>query len=167
MAHEFILGKQVLLRSYAFVHVPAELLCARIAADHGKWLSPLADAAVGDGEALRVRVGPIDALPLLSKTVTLYAGEAIERNEVTVVPIKWQATSSPGLFPGLEADLQVAAIGPMFTQLTLRGHYDPPLGTLGRQIDRLLLHRVAEATVRSFMRRLAESLTKTVSEDRD
>src|ERR1022692_2934819 len=26
MAHEFILGKQVLLRSYAFVHVPAELL---------------------------------------------------------------------------------------------------------------------------------------------
>jgi hypothetical protein len=55
----------------------------------------------------------------------------------------------------------------MFTQLTLRGRYEPPLGTLGRQIDRLLLHRVAEATVRSFMRRLAESLTKTVAENRD
>jgi len=167
MAHEFIRGKQVLLRSYAFVHVPAELLCARIAADHGKWLSPLAAAAVGDGEALRLRVGPIDALPLLSKTVTLDAGEAIERNEVTVVPIKWQATGSPGLFPGLQADLEVAAIGPMFTQLTLRGHYDPPLGTLGRQIDRLLLHRVAEATVRSFMGRLAESLPKSIAEDWD
>jgi hypothetical protein len=103
----------------------------------------------------------------VGKTVTLDAGEAIERNEVTIVPIKWQATGSPGLFPGLEADLEVAAIGPMFTQLTLRGRYEPPLGTLGRQIDRLLLHRVAEATVRSFMRRLAESLTKTVSEDSD
>lgn len=71
MGNEFILRKQVLLRSYAFVHVPAELLCERIAADHGKWLSRLADAAVGDGEALRVRVGPIDALPLVGKTVTL------------------------------------------------------------------------------------------------
>jgi len=155
----------VLLRSYAFVHVPAELLCARIAADHGRWLSPLADAAVADGEALHVRVGPIDSLPLLSKTVTLDAGEAIQRNEVTVVPITWRASGSPGLFPGLEADLEVASIGPMFTQLTLRGRYEPPLGTLGRQIDRLLLHRVAEATVRSFMRRLAESLTKSVAED--
>jgi hypothetical protein len=36
-----------------------------------------------------------------------------------------------------------------------------------RAVDRLLMHRVAEATIRSFMLRFAESLTTTVDEDND
>jgi hypothetical protein len=38
------------------------------------------------------------------------------------------------------------------------GGYDPPLAGFGRQADRLLLHRVAEASVRSFLTRVAASL---------
>jgi hypothetical protein len=49
----------------------------------------------------------------------------------------------------------------------LRGSYERPLGALGQRVDRLLIHRVAEATIRSFMLRLAESLTTTVDEDND
>ena len=149
----------MLLHDYAYVPIPVERVRDRIVADHGEWLSPMAAGAAREGDVLRLRVGPIESLPMLGKTVTVHTGEAIARGEVTVVPMTWQATGSPGLFPALTADLEVAAIGPMLTQLTLRGRYEPPLGALGQRLDRLLMHRVAEATIRAFMLRLAEGLT--------
>ena len=148
----------MLLHDYVFVSLPAEAVCARIRADHGAWLSGLAAGAADEGETLRVRVGPIGALPMLGKTVTLRAEQPIERGDLTVIPLTWRATGAQGLFPVLDADLEVAPLSPDVTQLTLRGTYRPPLGEFGQRIDRLLMHRIAEATVRSFMRGLAESL---------
>jgi hypothetical protein len=152
------------LHDYAFVPVPAEWVCARIIADQGEWLSGLAAGAAREGESLRLRVGPIEPLPLLSKTVTLHADQPIVRGEATIVPLTWRATGSQGIFPVLNADLEVSALSPQITQLTLRGSYEPPLGVVGRRLDRLLLHRVAEATIRSFMHRLAESLADTAAD---
>jgi hypothetical protein len=148
----------MLLHDFAYVPVPAARVCERILANHGEWLAPLASAAADEGEALRLRVGPIEALPMLGRSVTVRVGEPISRSEMTVVPLTWQATSAPGLFPVLSADLEVAALGDQMTQLTLHGRYDPPLGAVGRRIDRLLMHRIAEATVRSFLSRLADGL---------
>lgn len=115
-------------------------------------------------KARRLRVGPIASLPMLSKAVTLHAAELIVRGESTVVPLTWRATGPQGIFPVLSADLEVAALSPKITHLSLRGSYDPPLGAVGQRLDRLLLHRVAEATIRAFMRRLVESLADTVAE---
>jgi hypothetical protein len=149
----------VLLHDYAFVDAPADRIRERIAADHGEWLSGLAVGAAREGESLRLRVGPIGSLPMLSKIVTIHADPPITRGQVTVVPLTWRATGSQGIFPALNADLEVAPLSPESTQLTLRGHYVPPLGAVGERLDRLLLHRVAEATIRSFMRGLVVSLT--------
>ncbi|HEY6471130.1 MAG TPA: hypothetical protein VI434_15360 [Candidatus Dormibacteraeota bacterium] len=148
----------MLIHDFAYVPVSADKVRDRILADHGGWLAPLASAAAGTGEALRLRVGPSEALPMLGKTVSVRVGRPISRGEITVVPLTWQATTAPGLFPVLSADLEVARLGDDLTQLTLQGRYDPPLGALGQRIDRLLMHRVAEASVRSFLSRLVESL---------
>lgn len=149
----------MLLHDYAYVPVGASQVRARVLANHGAWLSPLASAAAGEGEKLRLRIGPNAALPAIGKTVNVIVGEPIQRGEVTVVPITWQATTAPGLFPVLTADLEVTELDPELTQLTLNGRYEPPLGAIGRRLDRLLMHRIAEASVRSFLRRLAEALT--------
>jgi hypothetical protein len=45
------------------------------------------------------------------------------------------------------------------TTLTLDGTYDPPLGSVGRILDRAILSRVAEATVRNWVDRLAEAVS--------
>jgi hypothetical protein len=148
----------MLLHDFAYVPVSADRVRDRILANHGEWLAPLASAAAGEGEALRLRVGPLEVLPMLGKTVSVHVGQPIARGEVTVVPLTWQATSTPGLFPVLSADLEVAGLGDDLTQLTLQGRYDPPLGSIGQRIDRLLMHRVAEASVRSFLTHLAERL---------
>jgi len=148
----------MLVHDYVYVPLAADRVRDQILSGSGAWLSPLAVAAAGEGEALRLRVGPTLALPLLSKTVAVETGDPLVRGDVTVVPIVWRATGAPGLFPVLAADLEVATLDPHLTQLTLRGRYEPPLGALGQRLDRLLLHRLAEASVRAFLRRVAEAL---------
>lgn len=44
------------------------------------------------------------------------------------------------------------------SRLEIKASYRVPLGGLGRTLDRPLLHLVAEATIRSFLQRLAEDL---------
>jgi hypothetical protein len=70
----------------------------------------------------------------------------------------WHATGVETLFPSLEADLEVAALGASRTQLSVSARYRPPLGPVGRVIDRALLHRVAEATIKDFLDRTGEIL---------
>ena len=45
------------------------------------------------------------------------------------------------------------------TQLAISARYRPPLGALGRTVDRVLLHRVAEATVKDFLDRVGAAIT--------
>ena len=52
----------------------------------------------------------------------------------------------------------VAALGKDLTQVGLSARYTPPFGLLGASLDRALLHRVAEATVRDFVERVAAGL---------
>jgi hypothetical protein len=77
----------------------------------------------------------------------------------TILPMSWQATGAEKLFPSLEADVEVAALGASRTQLSVSARYRPPLGPVGRVIDKALLHRVAEATIKDFLDRAGEALT--------
>ncbi len=80
----------------------------------------------------------------------------------TLLPIWWRATAPEQLFPALEADIEVAALGPNRTQLSMSARYRPPMGTVGRILDRTLLHRVAEATVKDFLDRVGEGLSARI-----
>lgn len=62
------------------------------------------------------------------------------------------------LFPALDADIKLAAEGEEGTRMTLSGVYRPPLGALGAGLDRVLLHRVATATIRSLITHTAQAL---------
>ena len=43
--------------------------------------------------------------------------------------------------------------------LTVAGAYRPPLGALGEALDRVILHRVATATIRGFTAQVAARIT--------
>ena len=74
------------------------------------------------------------------------------------LPFSWRATGPHGLFPVLEGDMEVAPLGDGLTQLAVSARYAPPLGLFGRVIDRTLLHRVAEGTVKDFLDRVAQRI---------
>jgi hypothetical protein len=137
-----------------FREVEKELL------DRFEELGAWASAAYRDGEQIRARLA-VNKTPLLAKEVSLQVGEPIRAHAHTTVPLMWDATGSSSLFPRMLADLIVAPLGASRAQLTFRGSYDPPLGAVGEALDRAVLHRVAEASVKGFMDRIAEALGPT------
>ena len=87
-------------------------------------------------------------------------GEPVQTPDRTWLPLTWRAVSRPGLFPHLEGELEVAPLGRQVTQVGLSARYKPPFGLLGESLDRVLLHRVAEATIRDFVERVAAGLVE-------
>lgn len=115
-----------------------------------------ADTAYREGEELRARVGPGGGI---AKSVTLHIGMAEIHRRGLVYSIHWTATGTGLLFPELNADLVLSSMGPSMTSLALDGTYDPPMGVIGRAADRIALGRIAEATVRNWVDRLAEAVS--------
>jgi hypothetical protein len=67
----------------------------------------------------------------------------------------------------MEADLKIEPLGPDLTQLSFEGSYEPPLGVPGAALDRWALHRVAEASVKNLVDRVAQDLDAHAAADAD
>ncbi len=92
---------------------------------------------------------------------TSNSGSRFTQDTKTVVPLRWTAVGigATGLFPELEADLEIAPLAQGRSQLAMSARYVPPLGVVGRALDRAVLFRVAEATIKNFLDRVEESTT--------
>jgi hypothetical protein len=96
----------------------------------------------------------------VAKLVRVQVRELAWTDRSAGLAIRWEATGpGGGLFPVLDADIRLAPADPHVTVLTMAGVYRPPLGSLGEVLDRAILHRVAAATVRGFMARVATRIT--------
>ena len=124
-------------------------------------LTRMSQGAYGDGVSGLARVGPLGAAPGVSKLVEVHFLDVTVRGESAVLALRWQATGPGGrLFPALDADLALTAAGEHSTRLSLAGAYRPPLGPVGTGLDQAILHKVAEATIRSLLARVADTLTR-------
>jgi len=122
------------------------------------WIPGLAQEADDRGEELLMEVGFGSGSRRVQRSVEISIGEPMQFPSKTVLPVSWKPTSGSRLLPALEADLEIAPLGPHRSQLAISARYDPPLGAIGQAIDRALLHRVAEATVKDFLDRAALKL---------
>ena len=153
------------LHVYAYVEARFDFVTRLLAEDTVGVLQTATDDAVEQAgvlsRSLQVDVGGFE----VTRNATIEVGR-FEPREVTrsVVPLRWHASSGRLLFPQLAADLEVSAVSfdPPLTQLTLDGSYEPPLGVLGAGADRLLLHRLAQATVHRFIHEVADQLRRQV-----
>jgi hypothetical protein len=126
---------------------------------HGDWLDGISRDAYSDGLVGEVRVGPFGSVPGASKLVRVSLLDPVPREDMVLVPIRWEATGRMGrLFPVLDANLVVGADGQGRAQLRITGAYRPPLDGLGKGLDQAVLHRVAGATLRSLLRRIAATM---------
>ena len=132
-----------------FSDVEADLLSI------GDALAESADVAYRHGEGLAVRIGG----GAVAKTVLLDLRAPTRGESTTTLPLEWWATGTPGLFPRMEAELTVADMGGSLTQVLFQGNYQPPLGSVGRILDRAVLHRFAEASVKDFVDRIVSVLS--------
>ena len=125
----------------------------------GGLLRRACDDAYHDLGAGLARVGPLGAAPGLSRLVTVRFTDMAVHEDFAIVAIRWEATGPGGaLFPALDADLRLTPAGDRATVLAVWGVYRPPLGGLGAGLDRVLLHRVAQATIRAFTHQIGAAI---------
>jgi hypothetical protein len=127
------------------------------------WLPTLATSANHRGDRLLADVGFGDEVRI-ARTVALTVGAPIRMADRTTIPVGWAASGPAGLFPALDADLEVAPLEDGRSQLAISARYEPPLGVVGRAIDRALLARVAEATLKDFLDRVRDSISRRLSD---
>ena len=126
---------------------------------HGDWLDAPSRDAYSDGLVGEVRVGPLGSVPGMSKLVRVSLLDPVPHEDMVLVPIRWEATGRMGrLFPVLDANLTVGTDAQGRAELRITGAYRPPLDGLGEGLDQAVLHRVAGATLRSLLRRVAATL---------
>ncbi len=147
-------------RQTARVEVPIEVidqhLRDRLGADG---LQQETHGAVQDGSTALVRVGLDGAL---TKQVIVDFLPPYRRGSVIAFPIRWRATGPWGaLLPTLDANIELApTTDNAFTEVVFVGSYRPPLGRAGGAVDRALLHRVVDATLQGYLRRLTEAVSE-------
>lgn len=128
------------------------------------WFLTASDHAYGEGIAGLARIGPLGPAPGLSRLAEIRLQDLAAQAGRAGLALRWEVRGTGGrLFPVLDADLTLAPAGENAASLRLDGTYRPPLGSLGAGLDRLLLHRVAEATIHNFLERVAAALTQSTT----
>ncbi|HSK92938.1 MAG TPA: hypothetical protein VLA76_02630 [Candidatus Angelobacter sp.] len=99
---------------------------------------------------LRLRLGRDEAgMTTFRKAALLDLGPVVVNGDGWEAQISWRSAGAAPLFPVFSGALQVDR-----GRLTIEGLYAPPLGTIGRVADRMLLHVAANGTARWLLHEL-------------
>jgi hypothetical protein len=114
--------------------------------------------AVEDGLVFVMLVGPRGSRkPAQEVVVRLLPGRLV--GPMFIVPLRWELAGSAGrLIPALDANLELVAVDPATSRLSITGRYDPPLGWLGVAIDRAGMSKVASATMNALLKEISAHL---------
>jgi hypothetical protein len=147
------------VRYYVEVPLPARQVEHAMLDSPADWLSTVAGEAQRRGDHLlsEIGVGPLG--PRLGRRVTIQVGQPVRFPSMTSLPLTWEPVGLEGMLPRLDANIELGSLGEDRTQLAISARYRPPLGVIGRTVDRVLLHRVAEATLKDFLDRVGAAIT--------
>lgn len=109
-------------------------------------------AGIGVKTDIKIEVKSIDEKP---------AGPA--SMPTTKLTLEWEAARMPRLFPLMKGELLVYPLTATETQLDFSGVYRPPFGTVGKTMNAIVGHRIAEASVHRFVSDVAAYLRQALS----
>lgn len=141
----------------AEIPVSFRAAAAALAADPAALLGPAVDAAATFG---------VDVFGfVVSEEVEVEVGEVqvIDRPlRVAATEVKVHAAGHDRALPFLDAELEITPTH-LGVEVALEGRYDPPAGFLGELLDHVLLHRVADESIRRYFRHVVERLRRAAA----
>jgi hypothetical protein len=82
---------------------------------------------------------------------------------VTRLLLEWEAATMPRLFPLMKGELSIYPLTSTETQLDFSGVYLPPFGPVGKTMNAIVGHRIADASVHRFVDDVAGYLRKNLA----
>lgn len=162
------MSKGLEIRCYDYVNHPYEKVRDALRQDAINVFQAATKAAASRAQSvaaeLHVDLGGIGVkadINISVKRIEEEAGDAASGPAIRL-QLEWEAATAPGLFPFMKADLSVYPLTSTETQLDFWGLYEPPFGGLGRAMNAVAGHRIAEASVHRFINEVAEYLRKTL-----
>jgi hypothetical protein len=155
------------IRCYDYVNHPYARVCDALKRDALAVFHSATKAAVSRLESvaaeLHVDLGTVG----VQKDITISVKNVEERVDAMSTPstrlaLEWEAASRPRWFPLMKAALVVYPLTGTETQLDFWGFYEPPFGTVGKAINAVAGHRIAEASVHRFIEEVAAYLRRTL-----
>jgi len=117
------------------------------------------DNAYRELETGLTRVGPLRVGPGISKLIGVRFSDMAVHEDFAIGSMRWETTGPGGaLFPALDADIKLTSAGKDVTVLAISGTYRPPLGSMGAGLDRMIIHKIAPATIRAFTCQIAAAI---------
>jgi hypothetical protein len=145
------------IRSYDYVNHPYARVRDALIKDAPAVFQAATKAASSRAESvaseLRVEVGGVGVqaeITILVKSIEEKVSEALSV-PMTKLQIEWEATKMPHLFPLMKAEISLYPLTGTETQLDFWGLYEPPLGALGKAVNAVAGHRIAEVSVHRFV----------------
>jgi len=89
--------------------------------------------------------------------------EAGGSTPVTTLSLKWEAATMPRLFPLMQGELSIYPLTSTETQLDFSGVYEPPFGAVGKTMNAIVGHRIAEVSVHRFITDIAGYLRQALA----
>lgn len=155
------------IRCYDYVNHPFDQVCDALRSKSNSVFHEATTSAESRAETvaagLHVNIAGIDVGKNVAIRIKLYEEFESKAGKRMTVHLEWKATDQPGFFPVMTARLEVYPITSTETQLDFHGEYEPPLGVLGKAIDAIVGHRIAEASVHQFLSEVATYLRQSIS----
>ena len=131
---------------------------------HPELITGAAGDARGRAESLSGQLTLTVGKMKIDREIKVRVGERKDEPGAYWYRLNWEAEKRADLFPHMEATLEVCALSEETPecQLSLLGDYRPPLGALGAVADLLVMHRIAQATVKTFVESLSRRLKQAL-----
>jgi hypothetical protein len=145
------------LHCYDYVNQPYATVRAAVLSD------PQELFRMATGSQLHVRIGALELGAEIEIEISRidHKCEPFER-PITTIDLAWRSRRGQTLFPLMTASLKIYPLTPTETQLELSGTYHPPLGVIGQAVDAVAMHKLAAASVASFIREVAAYLRRSL-----
>ena len=82
---------------------------------------------------------------------------------ITRLMLEWEAATMPRLFPLMRGVLSLYPLTATETQLDFSGVYEPPFGAVGKTMNAIIGHRIAEVSVHRFVTDVAGYLRQALA----
>jgi hypothetical protein len=80
--------------------------------------------------------------------------------EVSHLGVSWKAAHGEALFPSMKGDFSATSLTFGDTRVAFEGVYTPPFRGVGKALDALIGHRIAEAAVQRFVLDVVEQIRR-------